>query len=148
MKQLGEETAEKNLRFIRVKLDSGDHWIGKKIAKLGLTHDIIVAIIRRDEENLVPTGDLQLKEGDELILGAERRPDGLNVLLREVTLGEHSAWAHTLIKDLDISRLSYIISVNRGGELLIPRGDLELLPGDVLLVYSVRHIPDSRPVEL
>jgi voltage-gated potassium channel len=148
LKQLGEETAEKNLRFISVKLDYGDPSIGQNLAKLGLTQDIIVAIIRRDEENLVPTGDLQLKEGDELILGAERRPDGLNVLLREVTLGEHSAWAHTLIKDLDISRLSYIISVNRGGELLIPRGDLELLPGDVLLVYSVRHIPDSRPVEL
>ncbi|MCR4896642.1 MAG: ion transporter [Lachnospiraceae bacterium] len=148
LKQLGEENAERNLRFIRVKLDAGDPWIGRRIKDLKLTHDIIVAIVRRNEENIVPTGDLELLEGDEMILGAERRPDGMNVILREVTLGARSSWAHTQIRDLDISRTTYIISVRREHRVIVPSGDLELLPGDVLLLYSRKHIPDSHPVEL
>jgi Trk K+ transport system NAD-binding subunit len=44
-----------------------------KIMELGLPNGVIVAMIRRGGENIVPRGDLILLEGDHVILYSQER---------------------------------------------------------------------------
>ena len=56
--------------------------------------------------------------------------------IREIKLRQNHDWNGSLIRNLDLSRQSFIVLVERKGEMLIPNGDLELAEGDRILVYS------------
>ena len=48
-----------------------------------------------------------------------------------------------LIRELDISRLTIIVMVKRNGTMLVPHGDMMLMEGDRVMLYSQSNIPDS-----
>ena len=43
-----------------------------------------------------------------------------------------------MIRDLDISQLDLIVSIERRGKLVIPNGSTVIKKGDTLVIYSKR----------
>ena len=74
--------------------------------------------------------------------------NGLNLKLKEIELKEQHEWNGQMIKDLDISRRTYIVSVRRKGKTIVPNGDLKLQAGDVLLLYTKKNMPDAKEIRL
>ena len=148
LKKIGDNPNESELRFIKVTIDPDDPWCGKKISELKLSTDILVATVLREGKSLVPRGDLLLKQGDMLVLAAEHFHDDINITLKEISLKKNNPWVGVRIRDLAISRMTYIISVKRGGELMIPRGEMILQENDRLLLYTKEHLPDAHPVAM
>ena len=148
LKKIGDNPNESELRFIKVTIDPDDPWCGKKISELKLSTDILVATVLREGKSLVPRGDLLLKQGDMLVLAAEHFHDDINITLKEVALKKNNPWVGMRIRDLAISRMTYIISVKRGRELMIPRGEMILQENDRLLLYTKEHLPDAHPVTM
>lgn len=110
---------------------------------MGLPQGIIVAMIRRGREQLVPRGDVVLKDQDILILGAKSLKDEKHIELKELILRRNNPWNGQLIRELDISRRTVIVMVKRSGTMLIPRGDLMLMEGDHAIRYSQTHIANA-----
>ena len=86
IKRISEYGREEDVHFIKVHLQRRDHWVGKQIRELHLPHGIIVAMVRRGRENIVPRGDVMLKADDTVILGAEALKDDKHIDLKEITL--------------------------------------------------------------
>ena len=122
--------------------------MGKAIMELGLPHGVIVAMIRRGSENIVPRGNVVLKAGDTLILGAEALKDNTHIDLKEVVLLKHNPWNGQRIRDLDISRQTIIVMVKRNGTMLVPKGDLMLLEGDRGVLYSQERIIHASTIQI
>ncbi len=101
---------------------------------------MIVAIIKRDNEILIPRGDLVLEEADLLVLGAEPYEDDEHINLKEVVLKTHNPWTGLRIRDLDISRQSIIVLVKRRNKSLIPNGNMKLEAGDRVFIYTKLHL--------
>lgn len=127
------------LQFIRVRIEEKDEWAGREIAALDLPEGVIVAAVLRNGEMQVPRGDIVIQKGDILVLGAEAYNDGFEVTLNEVKLDAAHEWSGQKIKDLDISRQSFIVSVKRRGKALVPGGDLKLLSGDIVIMYTKKN---------
>ncbi len=127
------------LQFIRVRIEEKDEWAGREIAALDLPEGVIVAAVLRNGEMQVPRGDIVIQKGDILVLGAEAYNDGFEVTLNEVKLDADHEWSGQKIKDLDISRQSFIVSVKRRGKALVPGGDLKLLSGDIVIMYTKKN---------
>ena len=144
LKRISEYAEEEDIQFIKVRLWKHDTWVGREIKDLGLPHGMIVAMIRRGKENVVPRGDVVLKSGDTIILGAEALKDSKHIELKELILGKQNAWNGRQIQELDISRQTIIVMVQRHGTMLIPRGDLVLLEGDHVILYSQSYIPSAK----
>ena len=140
LKKISEYASEEDVHFIKVNLTRQDPWVGKMIMELGLPHGMIVAMIRRGNENIVPRGNVTLKPGDTLILGAESLKDDRHIDLKEVLLLKHNPWNGLRIRDLDISRQTIIVLVKRNDTVLVPKGDLVLLEGDRVILYSQERI--------
>ena len=138
-KEIGEYGEDKKLKFVRIKLTPKDSWTGKAIRDLSLPGNLLIAIIIRGQETVVPRGDVVLLAGDKLVLGAEPMLGEDPVEIREMEIGEHHRWNGYEIRELDISRQSYIVMVKRGGELLVPRGDLIIRQGDNVYMYTKKH---------
>ena len=148
MKKISEYASEEDIHFIKVRLKRQDAWLGKQIMELGLPHGMIVAMIRRGHENIVPRGNVVLKHGDTLILGAEAVKDDSHIDLKEVVLLKHNPWNGLLIRELDISRQTIIVMVKRGGNVLVPKGDLMLLEGDRVILYSQERISHASTIQI
>ena len=134
--KISDQGTEKDLQFIRVRLTAGDLWSGKSIREIGLPKGSIMAAVQRGNDTLVPRGDVVLKKGDLLIIGAESTGDSQPVRLREVTLENGNKWTGEAIRDLDISRQTYIVMVRRNGRTIVPSGGLRLSAGDTVYMYS------------
>lgn len=148
LKRMGEYGSEENVHFIKILLRKSDAWCGRKIMDLGLPHGMLVAAVRRGGEVIVPRGDVTLKGGDYVVLGAESLKDDKHIDLKEIVLSRHNPWTGQRIRDLDISRQTFIVMVRRNGTMLIPKGDMVLLDGDQVILYSQSRIPDSTTIEL
>lgn len=148
LKRISEYAHEEDIHFIKVSLKKQDSWVGKAIMDLGLPHGVIVAMIRRGRENIVPRGNVVLKANDTLILGAEALKDDKHIDLKEVVLLKQNPWNGQRIRDLDISRQTIIVMVKRNGVMLVPKGELILLEGDHLIMYSQERITNANLIHI
>ncbi|MCD8145550.1 MAG: hypothetical protein LUD79_09535 [Oscillospiraceae bacterium] len=147
LKSLSDYSLETDIRFIRLEVQGEDHpWRNQRVRDIPLPPGLILAVIQRDEEVVVPRGDTVLRDGDQLVLGAEGYQGDTGITLKELVLRDQHPWAGCQIKDLDISRQTLIVMVRREGKVLIPNGSLRLLPGDTVLVYTRRNIRDAQDV--
>ncbi|MDK9706042.1 MAG: chloride channel protein [Desulforhopalus sp.] len=54
----------------------------------------------------------------------------------DMVLGEEDSCSYALIKDLHLPETINLVSIRRGSQILIPRGNTQLQPGDVIVVYG------------
>ena len=148
LKRMSEYAHEDDVLFIKIHLRRGDSWVDQRIMDLKLPYGVIVAMVRRGRENIVPRGDVRLRANDTIILGAEAVKDDTHVDLKEVVLGRHSPWNGQRVMDLDISRQTIIVMVKRNGKVLVPNGDLVLLEGDCVILYSQERVHGANTIHI
>lgn len=129
-------TEQDDVHFIKIQLSERDSWCGKKISELSLPEGMIIALIRRNDNVITPRGNVKLSAGDVIVFGAQSIKGDKPVFLREVVVRRNHSWNGQMIKDLDISRQSFIVMIKRGDQTIIPRGDLILLENDTVILYS------------
>ena len=138
--RLADIEQEKDVRFIKASIDPGDAWIGKTISEVAMPSGSIIALVIRDGDTLVPRGDIEIMLGDKLIICAESATEGMLEDVKEVILGRNHPWKNQKIRDLDISRQTFIVLVERDGRTIKPEGDLILLEGDKVLIYTKENL--------
>ena len=148
LKRMGEYGQEDDVHFIRIQLSKQDKWTGHSIAYLRLPEKIIIAVVQRDHRILVPNGDLVLQPNDVLVIGAESFQDKDRIKLKEITLLAKNPWTGQKIRDLDISRHSIIVLVKRNKKLLIPGGNMTLLEGDTVILYTQTIMANADDLEI
>lgn len=139
---------EEDMHFIRVNIDDNDSWLNKRIADLKLPSGIIVAIIKRKEEFIIPRGNIVIEEDDTIVLGAEPCEESERINLKEVILKKENPWTGVRIKDLDISRHSIIVLVKRRNKSLIPNGNMILKENDRVFMYTNLHLAVDKEIEI
>lgn len=148
LKKRNEYGYEADMHFIKIEIGPNDNWLGKRITDLKLPAGLIVAMIKRKNELLVPRGDMVLEEADVLVLGAEPYNDDEHITIKEVVLKAHNPWTGLRIRDLDISRQSIIVLVKRRNKSLIPNGNMKLEAGDRVFIYTKLHLSDASNIEI
>ena len=148
IKQISEYAKESNVRFIKVQLQDIDAWANKSIKNLGLPHGILVVVIQRMGEILVPRGETILRPGDMLVLAAESFAGESRIELKEIEIKQQNDWAGELIRDLDISRRSVIVMVERGEQVMIPNGNLRIQVGDKIMMYTQKRMRDAGSIRI
>lgn len=150
IKRRNEYGYEADMHFIKVHITEEDKWFHKRIVDLSLPAGVIVAIIKREQEIIIPRGDVVLLEDDVVVLGAipyeEDEKEHIN--LKEIVLKKQNPWTGVKIKDLDISRQSVIVLVKRRNKSLIPNGNMVLQAGDKVFLYTKLCLADASTIEI
>lgn len=139
---------ESDMHFIKIHIEENDDWAGKRIAQLHLPQGVIVSVVKRDEEMIIPRGDVELKAGDIMVLGAEPLEDHEHINLKEVVLKRKNPWTGQRIRDLDISRHAVIVLVKRRNKALIPNGNMVLQEGDRIFLHTELHLANVNHIEI
>lgn len=135
---------EAKIRFVVIRVSTTHSFVGKTVKELNIPQGLIMATIIRDDEALLPKGDLTIMIGDKIVLGAEAYRDDIGISLKEVVLKEQHPWLGDPIKSLDISRKTLIVAIKRKNKVIIPNGDTKLQKNDILFVYSKKDIDEIK----
>lgn len=146
IKNINSYSEEADIKFITITIDEKGSWRDKSIKKLNLPKGLILALIIRNKEVIVPSGDTILLLNDKVILCAEAFQDKLNIRLKEIAIKEKHPWVGKAIKNLNISRQTIIIMIKRKNKSLVPHGSTIIKEGDIIFLYSKQNIKDATDV--
>lgn len=144
------EKEEHPLRFVTSVIGEKHPWVGKMVKEIVLPPQLLLVLVIRakdgrldsddDEiEELMPNGKLVLNAGDVLVYAAKSFEGAKHFSLREVQIKPENPWVGCMVKDLDISRLELIVSIERRGRMMIPNGSSMIKSGDTLVIYSRKN---------
>lgn len=148
IKKRTEYGHEVDMNFIKVHVDRNDLWVGKRVADLDMPVGVIIAVIKRKEEIIIPRGDVVIQANDVVVLGAEVYEKDDSIKLKEIVLQKENPWVGMRIRDLDISRQSIIVLVKRRNKSLIPNGNMLLHVGDNIFLYTQMHLADAIDIDV
>ena len=118
------------------------------IKELGLPSGMVVAAVRRDDITIVPSQDTVLMSGDSLVVAAEGHKENVDIDLKSIILKGQHPYIGRRVRDLDISRQTYIVMIKREGRIITPRGDSRLEEGDELVLYTRKFIPEATTISV
>ena len=121
--------------FITLRITEGHPFGGRQIKELDLPQGLYPAVVLRGEDVYTPYESLQLMAGDNLLLGTTGTSP-FECHIEEVCLEAGHRWIGSRIKDLDISRRTFIVMVKRGNKNICPQGTTMLKEQDVVLMLE------------
>ena len=144
-KTFNDYTEEMPVQFIRFCIPSTHPWSHRLIRDIILPPDTIVVLLRRNGRNIVPNGRTRLLTNDELILSAVTPDKVEGIHLSEITLTpDHELCGQPLYRIAEHSH-SLAILIKRKGYVLIPRGDIRLKAGDILVLNNPDEVSAESP---
>lgn len=121
--------------FITLNIVDGHPYAGQQLKELKLPQGLYPAVVLRGEDVYTPHESLELACGDSLLLGTTST-GRFECHIEEACLEAGNRWIGSRIKELDISRRTFIIMVKRGEQNICPQGSTLLREGDILLMLE------------
>lgn len=127
---------ERDLKFITSTIYDRHPWNNKCIRELVFPPQILLVMVKRKNDVIIPKGDVVLKTGDILVIGAKNFKEDDDINLKEIIIKEQNPWIGHQIKELDISRQEIIVMIRRKNKVIIPNGSTFIMKGDSVRIYS------------
>ncbi|MCR4611117.1 MAG: ion transporter [Lachnospiraceae bacterium] len=124
------------INFVTISVTKDHNWENVKVSEANIPQGLVLILIVRNGETLVPQGDTVIRFNDRLMLAAQSYVDELGVKLNEVRVDPDHAWVNKRVRELDISRLTTLISISRKHKMIIPHGNTLIKANDDILIYS------------
>lgn len=136
LKMQAHHSEQHELNFVTSVLDAKHPWKGKMVRDIVFPPQLILMMIIRSGEVIVPNGDTVLQGKDRLVIAAKDFRGDEEINLKEIHVKEEHEWVGEQIKNLDISRQELIVMIRRRNRTIIPNGSTVVQSGDMVVVYS------------
>lgn len=136
LKMLAYHSEEHELKFVTSVLTEDHVYNGKMVKEIVFPPQLILMMILRGEEVIVPNGSTVLHNKDTLVIAAKDYRGEEDINLKEILVKDENEWVGKQIKDLDISRQELIVMIRRRNRTIIPNGTTYIKVGDVVVMYS------------
>ena len=94
---------------------------------------VLIALVIRNGEKIVPNGDTVLQEGDCVIM-LSRTYEDKDTSIEEVTMKSGSKWIGKTLSEYRKSNDYIVLMIQRGPRNIVPHGNSVLQEGDVLTI--------------
>ncbi len=125
---------ESSISFIKMQIDPAHPYSNCCIREISLPPRLLVVLIIRGEETIVPDGNTRILPGDLLVAAAEEFEDRKNLTLQEITVDKNHKWRGKPLNELKIPKGILIVMIQRDFGTIIPGGDTVICQGDVLVL--------------
>ena len=136
IKTMSTYAEENDISFISLYIDEKHNWKNHAVKDLNFPYGLILAVIIRNGDAIIPKGDTLICCADRLVLAAEPFRHEEKIDLREILIKEDHGWIGNPIKDLDISRQTLIVLIKRKNKVIIPSGSTVIKQGDKVVLYT------------
>ena len=124
---------DSDISFVKLHIDEGHHYAGRALKDLMLPPHLLVVLIIRGKETIVPNGATILEPGDLLVAAGEEFEDRRDMTLQEITVTKSHRWVGCTLNKAVVPKGTLIVMIRRGKETIIPDGETVICEGDVLV---------------
>ena len=133
-----------DISFVKMKIDKNHQFRNKKLKDINYAHDLLVILIARNRQTIIPNGDTEILEGDLLVFAAKTFENRENICLDETHIHSSHRWKNKLIKDISLPSDQLIIMIQREDQSIVPNGTTSILENDILVTIQT----DNESLEL
>ena len=136
MRTFSDYTGDMQIQFVQLPIGDNHPWKNRKICEIEMLPGMLITVIRRGAQTIVPKGQTVILEGDTVVLGAEGFTDSQGILLKEILMTPDHRWCGKKIAEARFYKNTIIVMIKRGSQIIIPDGGTQILEGDRVVVYS------------
>ena len=136
MRTFSDYTGDMQIQFVQLPIGDNHPWKNRKICEIEMLPGMLITVIRRGAQTIVPKGQTVIQEGDTVVLGAEGFTDSQGILLKEILMTPDHRWCGKKIAEARFYKNTIIVMIKRGSQIIIPDGGTQILEGDRVVVYS------------
>ena len=142
LKTFNDYKENKSTKLIEFTISENSPIANKSIMDSNIPEDILVVMIKRKGDVLVPNGSTVILPGDTLVLSGntlanfEYYKEGKSTNLVEISVNSDSSIANKSIKDSNINNDILIVMIKRNDKVIVPNGNTVIKPKDILVVTA------------
>ena len=136
MKTFNDYSEEVDVRFVQFVLPEGHKWCGRRLCDVTFPPGTLAVLILREGAQIVPRGTTVLQAGDKVILSGDAAKQGEELNFAELTIESEEEGVGKPLKDCPLAGKALVMMVKRKDLVIIPKGQLILRRGDVLVIHK------------
>lgn len=139
-KTFNDYKEENNTKLIEVTVDENSNIANKSIMNANIPEDILVVMIKRRGDVLVPNGSTVILPEDVLVVTGNnfeklsQYKEEKSAKIMEIKVSTISNIANKQIMNANIPEDILVVMIKRRGEVLVPNGNTIILPEDILVI--------------
>ncbi len=137
MKTFTDYSDRAPVQFIQFKVSAQHPWAEKHLREIVLPPESLLVLLMRDGKRIAPNGNTVLREGDTLVLSGHAGETVDGVKLYEKQICSDDKWIGLHLSDIPKDS-GLIIMIQRGRNVLIPRGNTVIKENDVLVINDTQ----------
>lgn len=138
-KTFNDYQEDSDISFIKIHLDKNHHWCNKSLSEIALTQELLVVLVVRKNENIIPDGQTILRSGDLVVMAAKMFEDRKNLVLMEYFVENKHKYVDKKLYEIPKVENELIILIKRGKENIIPKGNTIIRQDDVLVFAKMEN---------
>lgn len=137
LKTFSDYSDEMPVEFIKITVKENHPWVNRKVKNITAMPDILLVLIIRGEERLIPNGDTTIRAGDVIVLSALSPEEHLGLCLSELTVETDSQWIGNPISKIKLGEDKLVLLLKRNDSVIIPKGATMIEENDVLVICQL-----------
>ncbi|MFV0517831.1 MAG: potassium/proton antiporter [Aminipila sp.] len=137
MKTFSDYSDEIPVQFVKIQISENHAWINKRIKEIELAPNLLLILIVRESERVIPSGNTMIKQGDTIVLSALSVEDDFEVALTEVKIDKDSPYLGMPLSDIRLNDKKIIILLKRNDRAIIPNKKITIKQDDVLIICQI-----------
>lgn len=134
MKTFTDYAEETPVQFLQFSILADHPWANRKIKDITRIPDLLLVMIIRAGERILPQGDVIILAGDSILLTSLSVDSAHKLLLTEMPIDADSRWINQPVAKIFKDKDSLAVAVQRGESFFIPSGNTVILQGDVIII--------------
>ena len=122
-----------DVSFIKIHIEEGDRLAHCLLKDAQFPYGMLVVLIIREAENILPNGNTEILPGDLLVAAAPEFEDRETLTLYETPVGKGHPWLNKTLQNISVPTGCLVVLVLRNGASIIPDGNTQILKDDVLV---------------
>lgn len=137
MKTFSDYSDEMPVEFVKISIKAGHPWENRKIKDLTSLPDLLLVLILRGEERIIPNGNTVVLAGDKIVLSALFPEENLGICLTEIPIEKDSKWIGKPLSRIKLGEEKLVLVLKRNEKVVIPNGNTVIRENDVLVISQL-----------
>lgn len=137
MKTFSDYSDEMPVEFVKISVKKNHPWTNQRVKHISLPPGLLLVLVLRGKERIIPNGDTIVQEGDKIVLSALSPEENLGIVLSEIFIEKDSKWIGKTLSKIEIGESKLVLVLKREDKVLIPNGATVIKEKDVLVVSQL-----------
>ena len=137
MKTFSDYSDEMPVEFVKISIKAGHPWENRRIKDLTSLPDLLLVLILRGEERIIPNGNTIVLAGDKIVLSALSPEENLGICLTEIPIEKDSKWIGKPLSRIKLGEEKLVLVLKRNEKVVIPNGNTVIRENDVLVISQL-----------